>query len=248
MSMSGVDRRRRGLAIGGGDAIAPKRWSPPKRDIGSRAPFSSSMPRCFDTATTTGEARSCRPRPPIVVGNTLEGAARVEFAAHGVPCIPMGVPVTYTYLDMAITRSPAAAISAWAQACERSRHQFAVRSSLDSPADRSDARLRRVVRCQSAVLPIPTDVRAGWRPHPTLNCPWWDRPASWPPSGVWRLAPRRVESSARPRRGLRYDEALLALLVVTAGGRARARTCRRIPGQGRYLLNSRGSRLAAGAF
>jgi len=150
--------------------------------------------------------------PPIVVGNTLEGRSHgVEFAATAYPESAWRMHLTYTYLDLAITRSPGSRdIGMGASEANDPRHQFALRSSLDLPRQiEVDARLRRVGELPNPRVPAYTElnVRAGWRatPHVELSLVGHDLLHGHHPE-FGALAPRRVEfeRSVRAAVAFRY--------------------------------------------
>jgi iron complex outermembrane receptor protein len=112
--------------------------------------------------------------PPIVVGNTLGGAAHgVELAGTLQPVPAWRLHASYTYLDLSITRGPGSRdIGGGATEANDPRHQVSFRTSFDlTPQVELDAHWRRIGALPNPPVPAYAELnmRLGWRVRPRIE-------------------------------------------------------------------------------
>jgi iron complex outermembrane recepter protein len=112
--------------------------------------------------------------PPIMVGNTLEGDSHgIELAATVQPLPVWRMHVSYTYLDLSITRKPGSRdIGGGSSEANDPHHQVALRASVDVLRNvELDAQLRHVGALPNPVVPAYSELnmRVGWRATPRIE-------------------------------------------------------------------------------
>ena len=112
--------------------------------------------------------------PPIVVGNTLEGAVHgIELAGTLQPVPAWRLHASYTYLDLSITKGPGSRdIGGGATEANDPRHQVSLRTSFDlTPQVELDAHWRRIGELPNPRVPgyAELNMRLGWRVSPRIE-------------------------------------------------------------------------------
>lgn len=112
--------------------------------------------------------------PPIVVGNTLNGRSDgVEFSAVVQPLPAWRAHLSYTFLDLSITRDPDSRdIGGGASESNDPQYHFGLRNSFDLPRNiEVDAMMRHIGALPNPSVPAYTELnmRIGWRATPHIE-------------------------------------------------------------------------------
>jgi iron complex outermembrane receptor protein len=111
---------------------------------------------------------------PLIIGNSLEGTSRgVELAINVQPIASWRTHVSYTKLDVDITRAPGSRDAAGGTSEGNDPdHLFSIRTSIDLPSRlEADLQLRNVGALPQPAVPAYTELNArlGWRARPRVE-------------------------------------------------------------------------------